>query len=516
MSEAADWLLILPLLIPLISAMLCLFFRNDVEVQKRVSLTAMIVLLGASVALLQHCLTGDIHTVSVGGWQGPFGIVLVGDLLSSIILLACSVVSLAVMSYGVAQLPERETRRFFYPLALLLILGVNGSLLTGDLFNLYVWFEVMLLASFVLLALGRRKDQLEGALKYVTLNLVASLIFLSAVGILYGKLGTLNMADLAAKLAVEQDSFLVDSSAVLLLVAFGIKAALFPFFFWLPASYHTPAVTISALFAGLLTKVGVYAILRVFTLIFDIQAGHLHTLLVWIAGLTMVVGVLGAAAHFEIKRILSFHIVSQIGYMIMGITFLTPLALGGVIFFVVHNMIAKTNLFLIAGIIEKRCGTTDLKKTGGLFTTAPGLSALFLISAIALAGLPPLSGFWAKFTLVKAGFEVEAYWIVGISLAVGIMTLFSMTKIWAEAFWKSKPETGSESASAEDTPEASVSAPVFISRWMQVPVVAFAVIAVCMGLFSEPFLHAMTMAGEQLLNPQGYIDAVLQPTGGHL
>jgi multicomponent Na+:H+ antiporter subunit D len=507
MSAPADWLLILPLLIPLIGAMLCLFFRHDLEVQKRVSMLAMLLLLIASGALLQHCLSGDIHAVAVGGWKGPFGIVLVGDLLSSIILFACSVVSVAVLSYGFAQLPEMESRRFFYPLALLLILGVNGSLLTGDLFNLYVWFEVMLLASFVLLALGRRKDQLEGALKYVTLNLVASLIFLSAVGILYGKLGTLNMADLAAKLALEQDSFLVNSSAVLLLVAFGIKAALFPFFFWLPASYHTPAVTISALFAGLLTKVGVYAILRVFTLIFDIDAGagHLHTILIWIAGFTMVVGVLGAAAHFEIKRILSFHIVSQIGYMIMGITFLTPLALGGVIFFMVHNMIAKTNLFLIAGIIEKKCGTTDLKKTGGLFASAPALSALFLISAIALAGLPPLSGFWAKFTLVKAGFDVEAYWIVGISLAVGIMTLFSMTKIWGEAFWKSAP--------AADDADAPAVAPqtTRTSSWMQVPVVMFAVIAVCMGLFSEPFLNAMTMAGEQLLNPQGYIDAVLNP-----
>ncbi|MEM6600120.1 MAG: Na+/H+ antiporter subunit D [Verrucomicrobiota bacterium] len=504
MNNTADWCLILPLLIPLVSATLCLFFRVDLEVQRRVSLAAMILLTVASAMLLGQTLGGEIHAVSVGGWQGPFGIVLVGDLLSSIMLMACSAVSLAVMAYGVGQLPELESRRFFHPLALLLVLGVNGSILTGDLFNLYVWFEVMLLASFVLLALGRRKDQLEGALKYVTLNLVASLIFLSAVGILYGKLGTLNMADLAAKLAEEQDSFLVNSSAVLLLVAFGIKAALFPFFFWLPASYHTPAVTISALFAGLLTKVGVYAILRVFTLIFDIQTGHLQTVLVWIAGFTMVVGVLGAAAHFEIKRILSFHIVSQIGYMIMGITFLTPLALGGVIFFIVHNMVAKTNLFLIAGIVEKKCGTTDLNRTGGLFAQAPGLSALFLVSAIALAGLPPLSGFWAKFTLVKAGFEVEAFWIVGISLAVGIMTLFSMTKIWAEAFWKSAPEDVLDDTTASQP----------ISSWLMTPVVIFAAVAACMGLFAEPFLNTMTLAGEQLLEPRAYIEAVLNPQGG--
>lgn len=497
-----EWLLILPLLVPLGTAMLCLFRRRDVGTQQALSLLSALILTGVSCLLLGQCLGGDILTVAVGSWVAPFGIVLVGDLLSAILLLACNAVALAVLAYSIVELPELEKRHFFYPLSQLLLLGVNGSLLTGDLFNLYVWFEVMLLSSFVLLALGRKKDQLEGALKYVTLNLIASLIFLSAVGILYGKLGTLNMADLADKLAREQDNFLANSGAVLLLAAFGIKAALFPFFFWLPASYHTPATTISALFAGLLTKVGVYAIVRVFTLIFDIQTGHLETMLVWIAGFTMVVGVLGAATHFEMKRILSFHIVSQIGYMIMGLTFLTPLALGGVLFFVVHNMVAKTNLFLIAGMVQKRCGTTDLKKTGGLFKQDPALSAAFLISAVGLAGLPPLSGFWAKFTLVRAGFEVESYIIVAVSLAVGIMTLFSMTKIWGEAFWKSAPQ---DAAPLDSRP---------LSNWLWAPVTAFAAIVVVLGLFPGPFLDAMTAAGEQLMNPQGYIDAVLQARKG--
>jgi len=491
-------LVVVPLLIPIAAAMACLLVRNDPNQQHALSLISAAVGFMAACALLGACGDGRILTLAVGGWAPPFGIVLVGDGLSSIMLVACSGISLLVLIYAGGQLPRLERTRFFYPLTHFLILGVNGSLLTGDLFNLYVWFEVMLLSSFVLLALGRKADQLEGAIKYVTLNLVASLIFLSALGLLYGKTGTLNMADLAQKLNGEPDSFLANSSAVLLLTAFGIKAALFPFFFWLPASYHTPAVTISALFAGLLTKVGIYAIFRVFTLIFDIRTGHLQEILAVIAGFTMVVGVLGAAAHFEMKRILSFHIISQIGYMIMGLTFLTPLALAGSLFFVVHNMVAKTNLFLIAGMVERACGTTDLSRTGSLYRRAPGWSFLFLVSAIGLAGLPPLSGFWAKFSLAKAGFAVDAIPLVGISLAVGLMTLFSMTKIWAEAFWKEAPRA--------DAPEAPW-APIPGSMAFPVMVLVTGVIA--LGLFPEPFFNLMEIAGTQMLDREVYIEAVL-------
>jgi len=378
-------------------------------------------------------------------------------------------------------------------------MGVNGSFLTGDIFNLYVWFEVMLLSSFVLITLGGSKDQLEGGVKYLIINLVSSILFLSGVGLLYGKLGTLNMADIAVRLADSEDAFLINSSAMLLLVAFSIKAALFPFFFWLPASYHTPRVAISALFAGLLTKVGVYALIRTYTLFFESQFDVVQDIILFLALSTMVTGVLGAAAQYEIRKILSFHIVSQIGYMVFGLAMGTPLALAGAVFYTLHHIIVKTNLFLIGGIIERTTGSSQLKKIGGLYRFAPGLGLLFFIPAFSLGGIPPLSGFWAKFSLVKAGLSAEFYWSVGIALLVGVLTLYSMTKIWAEAFWKKHPGGDNE-----------VRPMNWIKNWqLFLPCVILAVITLWIGLFGENLFNLSQIASDQLLDPQGYVQAVL-------
>jgi len=251
--------------------------------------------------------------------------------------------------------------------------------------------------------------------------------------------GTLNMADLARHLKTVTPPGLVTTVAILFFLAFGIKAAVFPLFFWLPASYHTPPVPVSAIFAGLLTKVGVYALIRVFTLLFVQETATTHTLILIIAGLTMVTGVLGAVAQNEFRRILSFHIVSQIGYMIMGLGIFSPLGLTGSIFYIIHHIIVKTNLFLVSGVAYRLKGTYELKKLGGLYRYSPGLAILFLIPALSLAGMPPLSGFWAKFILLKAGFETENYLIVVVALLVSLLTLYSMTKIWTEVFWKEAP-----------------------------------------------------------------------------
>jgi len=324
---------------------------------------------------------------------------------------------------------------------------VAGSFVTGDIFNLYVWFEVMLIASFALLTLGERA-QMEGAIKYVTLNLFSSAIFLSAVGILYGLVGTLNMADIAQKLGQVEDTGMVNVVAVMFMVAFGIKASAFPLFF-LPASYHTPLVGVSALFAGLLTKVGVYALFRMFTLVFDHDVGYTHTILLWVAGLTMLSGVLGAAAQFEFRRILSFHIISQIGYMILGLALYTPLAIIGGVFYIMHHIIVKTTLFLVSGVTYRLTGTHELSELGGFFQDRPVLSVLFLIPAFSLAGMPPLSGFFAKLIVIRAGIEAEAWVVTGVALLVGLLTLYSMVKIWAEVFWKARPE---EAASQQPEP----------------------------------------------------------------
>ena len=499
-------LLVLPLIIPLTTAALSLLAWRRLPVQRVLAVVGTAGLLGSGVALLACVWTNGIAATQMGAWPAPYGITLVADLLSAIMVLLAGVIGLAVAVYSLASMDEPRESFGYYPLLHVLLMGVCGAFLTGDLFNLYVWFEVMLMASFVLLALGGEPDQLRGAIKYVTLNLVASALFLAAVGIVYGIVGTLNMADLARKLEVAEPGTL-SAVAMLFLIAFGIKAAVFPLFFWLPASYHTPPVAVSAVFAGLLTKVGVYALIRVFTLIFVGDTGFTHTLILVIAGATMVTGVLGAAAQYEFRRILSFHIISQIGYMILGLGLagltsspeLAKLALAGSVFYIMHHIIVKTNLFLVSGVACRRGGSFELKELGGLYRSSPGLAILFLIPALSLAGMPPLSGFFAKLSLVQAGLRMEQYAIVAVTLVVGLLTLFSMTKIWAEAFWKSQPTTIAEPQ--EMTPR---------ERWkLLLPIGLLAALTVTIGLAAEPVFLLAMRAAEQLVDREAYIRAVL-------
>jgi multicomponent Na+:H+ antiporter subunit D len=362
----------------------------------------------------------------------------------------------------------------------------------------------MLMSSFALMVLGGERAQMEGGVKYVTLNLMSSAIFLTGLGILYGEVGTLNMADLAYKLSLAPNSNLINITAMLFFIAFGIKAAIFPLFFWLPASYHTPPAATSAIFAGLLTKVGVYALIRSFTLFFVQDANFNHQLILILSGLTMVTGVLGAASQFEFRRILSFHIISQIGYMIMGLGLFTRLALAGSVFYLIHHIVVKTNLFLVSGVVNRLKGTYDLKKLGGLYKAYPILALLFVIPAFSLAGIPPLSGFWAKFILIKAGLETSQYLIVATALVVSILTLFSMTKIWNEAFWKKESTKVSNPTSSD---KVRLSSKSYLS--LILPIGLLALITIVIGLYTEPFFELADRAAQQLMNPSEYIHAVL-------
>ncbi len=498
--------LLAPLLAPLISALAGLLFaRSSIRVQKVIGLMGT-VLNSAGAAWLTVAVVqseNGVFALRAGSWDGPFGIVLAGDRLSAGLVSVSAVIALATAIYSMTAINDRRIRLHYFPLFHFLMLGVNGAFLTADLFNLYVWFEVMLISSFVLIALGNEKAQLEGALKYVALNLVSSALFLSAAGLIYGITGTLNFADLAVRLGdSEENVTLISTSAFLLLVSFGIKAGAFPLFFWLPASYHTPPVAVSALFAGLLTKVGVYALIRAYTISFSAFAETIQPILIFTAAATMVTGVLGAAAQFEIRRILSFHIISQIGYMLMGLALLTAASLAGAIFYIIHHIIVKANLFLIGGMVEKLKGTSQLKKIGGLYHTAPLLGILFLIPALSLGGIPPLSGFWAKFIVIKAGLEAHAYILVGVALVVGVLTLYSMTKIWAEAFWKAQPDD-------VGTPPEK---PGRLTAAMVIPTVSLAALTLFIGFWAEPLFAFSEEAAELLVNPQPYIDAVLEQT----
>ena len=491
--------LLLPIIIPFLAALVCTFFRKSIKIQQGVSLAAGILHLINAFGLLNLVQAEGIQVYLNGGWAANLGIALVGDLLSVIMLIATGVISLVVLCYSFKEMSEELKSRFYFPLFNFLMMGVNGSFITGDIFNMYVWFEVMLLSSFILLTLGRKPAQLEGAIKYVSINLFSSILFLAGAAILYAKTGSLNMADIAMRLSSDIDGKLINSTGILFICSFGIKSALFPFFLWLPASYHTPPVSISALFAGLLTKVGIYAIIRVFTLIFTHNREVFQDKFYWIAILTMVVGVLCAASQYEIRKILSVHIVSQIGYMILGLCLFTPLGLAGALFYVLHNIIVKTNLFLFSGVIMKLKGTCELKEIGGIYKSTPAFAALFALSAFALAGVPPLSGFWAKFFVLKAAADSGEYLLLGTGLAVGVVTLFSMTKIWSEAFWKKQPE---KSATNESGKEAF--------HWQMIlPIVFLTLCTFAMGIFGESLCHLCLQTAEQVLNPEIYIQAVM-------
>jgi multicomponent Na+:H+ antiporter subunit D len=490
-------LLVLPIFVPFVTAIVTLLLRSQRQAQRAVSVIGAAALLAAGVALLQATWNEGIVVTQAGNWPAPFGITLVADLFSAIMVVLTGMMGLAVAVYSLATIDPGRERYAYHPLYHVLLMGVCGAFITGDIFNLYVWFEVLLISSFVLMALGGEQAQLEGAIKYVTLNLVSSSLFLAAIGILYGTAGTLNMADLAVGLG-RAHSGLVLALAMLFLVAFGIKAAIFPLFAWLPASYHTPPVAVSAIFAGLLTKVGVYALIRVFTLLFTQEVAFTHGILLAVAGLTMITGVLGAAAQNEFRRILSFHIVSQIGYMLMGLGLYTTLGLAGSIFYIAHHIIVKTNLFLVSGLSYWLKGTFELEKLGGLYRTHPFVGVLFLIPALSLAGMPPLSGFWAKLILVRSGIEIGQYLIVAVALAVSLLTLFSMTKIWAEAFWKEAP----------DPAERAV--PPATWRGMVLPIASLAAVTVLIGAMAEPLFVLSMRAAEQLLNPAEYIRVVLE------
>ncbi len=491
-------LIFLPIFIPLLTGVLCLACWRNTNWQKRITLAGSIIYLLTSFELLHQTLDQGYLVLQMGNWPAPFGISLVSDVLSAIMIVLTGIVSVAAAFYSMASVPNEHIRFGYFPLLHFLLVGVSGAFLTGDIFNLFVWFEVMLLSSFGLLTLGGERAQMEGAIKYVTINLFSSAIFLTAVGLLYGMAGSLNLADLAVKLPDATEDGMVNVLALLFMASFGIKAGVFPMFFWLPASYHTPLVAVSAVFAGLLTKVGVYALYRVFSLLFVGDTEFTHTLLLWIGILTMVTGVFGAAAQFEFRRILSFHIISQIGYMILALALFTPLALIGGVFYIMHHILVKTNLFLISGLTYQLTGTHDLGKMGGVYKHRPWLAVGFLISAMSLAGIPPLSGFFAKFVVIKAGVEASAWWATGFALLVGLLTLYSMIKIWNEVFWK------------KATPE--IEAQVInkrLSFWMLMPVIMLATMTVSIGIWGEPLLQIAETAALQLLDSSGYINAVL-------
>mgnify|MGYP001409371304 CR=1 FL=1 len=486
----------LPFLLPLLGATLAIALGRSRAAQRLVSVTTLVAVAVVSVLLLVEVDRDGVLAVDVGGWIAPVGITLVADRLAAIMLLVAVLMLLAVLVFAIGQ-PGAEDRHVgFHPVYLIQAAGIALAFLTGDLFNLFVAFEVTLMASYVLITLGGRADQVRSGMTYVVINLVASALFLMAIAFVYAATGTVNLADLGAKVAELPDG-LRSGLAVLLVVVFGIKAAVFPLFFWLPDSYPTAPTPVTAVFAGLLTKVGIYAMIRSQTVIFPPESRP-GTLLLVVAGLTMLVGVLGAVIQNDMKRILSFHIVSQVGYMVMGLGLFTLAGLAGTVLYIVHHIVVKTTLFLVTGLVEEREGTGRLARLSGLVRVEPVLAVLFLLPALTLAGIPPSSGFVAKLALVDAGLGAGAYAVVGVSLLVSILTLFSMTKIWSNAFW--------------GPPREPVDRPP-VERWrqrlMSGSTASLIVLSLVIAVSAGPLYGLAERAAVDLLDPTAYVGAVL-------
>lgn len=488
-------LLVLPILVPLATAAIMLLAPKRVLAQRWIALAGSIGLLGSGVALFSRVEAGGIHALQVSGWPAPFGITLVADLLAALLVVAVGIVAVAVSGAAFSGVDPRREAVGYHPLIQILLMGVSGAFLTGDLFNLYVFFEVMLVASFVLMALHRNLAQLEAAFKYVTINLIASSIFLTALGLLYGMAGTLNMADLARVWPSIRATGMDTVLAVLFVIAFSIKAGLFPLFFWLPASYHTPPAAIGALFAGLLTKVGVYALIRIFTLLFQDGPTSLATLLLAMSASTMVIGLVAAQSERDFRRILSFNLVGHIGYTTASLAVLSSGALAGAIFYVLHHIVVITNLFLVSGVLLRLRRTTDMAALGGIYSQQPLFAALAMVPIFSLAGVPPLSGFLGKLAILEGTFAAGAYWVGGLVLVVGLLTLLSMGRAWADGFWRPSPEDVKDLAAP--------SIPLLIA------IAGLSAVTLAITLGAGPLFDVTTRAAQQLLHRDEYIRTVL-------
>lgn len=488
-------LLIVPAVLPLLTAVLLGMLTDRPRAQLGASLGSGAALLTAAALLAVRTMRGEILVTRLGGWAPQVGIVWVADGLTAIMLVFAAVVSLSSTLYGAGSLRGGRELRYYHPLQHLLLMGVNGSLITGDFFNLFVFFEIMLLASFALITLGGGAEQLRRGFPYVVINLVSSAVFLVALGVIYGAAGSVNMAELAARVRGNGVPPVFWAGAALMLVVFVVKSALVPVFMWLPDSYPAAPAVVNGLFAGLLTKVGVYTLFRTVPLLAGPALDSLRTALLALAGATMLLGVVGALGRSTLRGILSFHIVSQVGYMIFGLALLTHLSVAAGLFHTVHNMVAKTALLFAAGIAERVGGSGTLGEVRGLARTHRFLAVGFFLAAMSLAGLPSLSGFWGKLLLVIAGVRAGAFTTTAIALVVGFFTLASMLKIWNATFW-GKPAPASAASTPSD--RSSLTATLALSG-----------LTVVMGLLAAPIVTSFERAAAQLLAVTPYVEAVL-------
>lgn len=510
----------LVVLVPLVSAALTMALPGRAKTQQLITVTALLSVLGLGIAMMFAVEDEGVLVMEVGGWAAPFGIALVVDRLAALMVAVSAIVLLGVYLFstgqGIADGDEETPVSIYAPTYLVLGAGVTNAFVAGDLFNLYVGFEILLVASYVLITLGGTTQRIRAGTTYVIVSLLSSILFLAAIAFIYGATGTVNMAQLALRVAeLPSDVQLILN--LVLLIAFGIKAAIFPLAFWLPDSYPTAPAPVTAVFAGLLTKVGVYAIIRSQSLIF--VDSNLNLLLYVVAGLTMIVGILGAIAQLDIKRMLSFTLISHIGYLIFGIAIDTQAGYAATTYYMAHHIIVQTTLFLAVGLIERHGGTTSLPKLGGMLKAAPVIAILTFIPMLNLGGIPPFSGFLGKLGLFTAAAEQGSpadYWLIGSGAVVSLLTLYALARAWSLAFWRPKSDVSHNENDPifDHLQEAPDELPLKerreIPKLMTWATGGMVLVSISLTVFAGPLYNFSWRAGEGLINQQRIEDAVLR------
>ncbi|MEK4350386.1 Na+/H+ antiporter subunit D [Paenibacillus sp. FSL R5-0475] len=488
-------LLVLPLLIPAFTAVILIFLKDRVDLQRIISAVSVFLNILVSGIIVYQVSTKGIQTLYMGGWLPPYGIVFVADMFAALLVLVGAIVGAACLFFSFASIGKERERFYYYPFFHFLLTGVFGSFLTGDLFNLFVCFEVLLVASYALIVLGGSKGQLRETLKYVLVNVISSSLFVATLAYLYAATGTLNMAHLSMRVAEAGQGGVMNVIAVLLLIVFSIKAGLL-LFFWLPDSYSAPPVAVRALFGALLTKVGLYAITRTFTLIFIQEPGLTHSLIAWMAGATMILGAIGALAYNDLGRIFNYNIIISVGFIAFGISVATQDSLNGVVFYLMHDMVAKALLFFLGGMIISASGTDRLKEMGGLIRRYPWTGWMFFVLTLALVGVPPLSGFAGKVMMVRSGFGQNHVALALIALASSFIVLYSLIKVFQQVFW------GGEKREEQVKP--------LHYKAMMAPAAVLFAIVILMGVGAETVNGYVSQAGAVLADPALYINAVMK------
>jgi multicomponent Na+:H+ antiporter subunit D len=502
----ADWLVILPVAMMIGLGAVLLMVRKSVRLHGAIALAGLVLLVVVDVSLLWRVASHGPMTMVMGRWLPPFGIAFTADIFGATMALVAAIVALAAGVFALRDIDASGRRYGFYPFLMLLMAGVSGAFLTGDIFNLYVWFEVLLISSFGLLILGSEKEQIDGALKYAVLNLVATTLFLIAVGYLYALFGTLNTADIARKAGTLRDASPLVTLTGLFILAFAMKAAAFPVNFWLPASYHTPRIVVSALFGGLLTKVGIYALIRVTIMLFPIEREALSIVIALAAVLTMITGALGALAQSDIRKMVGYLVIAGIGNMLVGVAIGTPAAVSGAILYAIHSMATMTALYLLTGEIGRLCGGWSLAGVGGLYRRAPWFSASSFVLFLAAAGLPPISGLWPKVVLLKASLDIGAWWLAAAMLVSAFLITLTLARLVLFAYWRPNM---SVTNGGQLPPPVSCRA-----DWrVTLPLAILTGLTIFFGIFPEPLLDLSQNAAAGLANPNAYINSVF-PRGG--